>query len=95
MVPELIGDISGRPRKVAFVNGGHEITPCPPHGTGYPSIGAGSGHLQHPYPGRLARTRYGTPYITRAGHIDAPDSLPRVPGYVSVHLISVVVGHRG
>jgi len=44
MVPELIGDISGRPRKVAFVNGAHEITPCPPHGTGYPSIGAGSGH---------------------------------------------------
>jgi len=44
MAPELIGDVAGRPRKVAFVNRGHEITPRPPHSTRDPPIGASCGH---------------------------------------------------
>src|SRR5439155_24804755 len=35
----------------------------------------------------------GTPYTARSGRVDAPDSLPGVPRHVSIHLISVVVGH--
>jgi hypothetical protein len=44
VVLELIGDVSGRPRKVAFVNRGDEVTPRPADGTGDAPIGAGRGH---------------------------------------------------
>ena len=50
---------------------------------------------EYPYAGGLARARYGTPYIDRSGRIDTPDSLPGVPGDVSIHLIGVMTGHRG
>jgi len=124
MALELIGDIAGRPRKVALVNRGHEVTPRPADSTRDAPIGAGRGHRfreaheiaqadigskaddevhvicqhgssEYPYAGGLAGARHGTPHVARGSRIDTPDSLPGVPGYVSVHLISVVVGHRG
>ena len=44
MALELIGDVAGRPRNVAFVNRGHEVTPRPADGAGDPPISAGCGH---------------------------------------------------